>query len=211
VAEKSKALLNSKAKLNPEIPYYRRMAKVLADPLRIKIVVELNMREMSPKEFFDEFGGGSLSRVAEAFKVLAEYGWIHMTRTATGGSRRSAIEHFYRATQPIMFDESWPDLPPPIKGVFTNFVFTSLISRVKDAMEAKTIDARGDRHASWMPGRVDQQGWETIIGWTDALFYRIRHELDEASERLAESGEEPISMTVALAAFESPRDTEKLP
>jgi hypothetical protein len=39
------------------------MAKVLADPLRIKIVLELGMREKSPKLFCQEFGGGSLSRV----------------------------------------------------------------------------------------------------------------------------------------------------
>lgn len=206
-----KALARGEARINSDIPYYRRMAKVLADPLRIKIVLELSMREMSPKQFFEEFGGGSLSRVAGAFEVLEEYDWIYLTRTETGGRRRGAVEHFYRATQPILFDEEWPGLPDPVKSVFTGMVFTTFVERVKEAMDAETIDSRSDRHASWMPGRVDQQGWETIIGWVDALFDRIRGELEEAGQRLAESDEEPIPMTVALAAFESPKDTEKLP
>jgi hypothetical protein len=50
-----------------------RLAVVHDYPLRMKIVTELYMREMSPKEFFDEFGGGSISRVCRHFEKLAEY------------------------------------------------------------------------------------------------------------------------------------------
>ncbi len=195
-----------------DVPYTVRLAKVMSNKLRMKIVMELSMREMSPKEFFDEFGGGTLSRVAESFRVLADYGWIHMTRTATGGRRRSATEHYYRATEPIIYyNDTWAALPGPIKEMISGGIFEEFFGRVREAMAAGTIDSRSDRHASWMPGRVDQQGWENIIGSIDALFHRIREELEEAGQRLAESGEEPIPMTVALAAFESPKDTEKLP
>jgi hypothetical protein len=43
----------------------------------------------------------------------------------------------------------------------------------------------------------------------DALFYFLSQEQEEANLRMAESGEEPTPMTVALAAFESPKDTGK--
>ena len=79
------------------------------------------------------------------------------------------------------------------------------------AMEADTIDAREDRHLSWIPLLLDQQGWDNAIARVDALFHWFFEEQQEANLRMAESGEEPIPMTVALAAFESPQDTEKQP
>ena len=194
------------------MPFTLRMAKVFADTLRIKIVAELNSREMSPKQFFDEFGGGSLSRVSRAFEVLVEYGWLTLVRTETGGKRRGAVEHFYRATGPAMFDEhAWPDVPDSVKNVFTWRAFLTLADRVKDATLAGTIDARNDRHFSWTPLRLDQKGWENVIARVDAAFYFLFEEQQRANARMAESGEEPIPMTVALAAFESPEDTEKQP
>lgn len=201
-----------KAGIKSHLPFTLRMAKVFADPLRIKILAELNSREMSPKQFFDEFGGGSLSRVSRAFDVLAEYGWLSQMRTETGGRRRGAVEHFYRATGPAMFDEaSWPDVPDALKNVFTWRAFLTLADRVKEATLAGTIDARDDRHFSWSPFRLDLQGWKNVIARIDALFYFLFEEQERANARMAETGEEPIPMTVALAAFESPKDTEKQP
>lgn len=207
-----KAKSRFKAKVYPNMPHTQRMAKVLADPLRIKIVLELGLREMSPKQFYDEFGGGTFSRVSRAFDVLIEYGWLYETRTETGGRRRGAVEHFYRATQPALFDGvTWPDLPGPVKEVFTGMVFETYAARVKEALSVGTIDARADRHFSWTPLRLDQQGWDNVIARVDGIFYFIFEEQKDADARIAESGEEPIPMTVALAAFESPKDTEKQP
>ncbi len=193
-------------------PLMLRLAKVFVDPLRMKIMAECNMREMSPKQFHGEFGGGSLSRVSRAFDVLVEYDWLHQTRTETGGQRRGAVEHFYRATGTAMFDENtWPDVPPALRGTFTWRAFETFAGQVKEAMEAGTIDAREDRHFTWTPLRLDQQGWETVVAWLDAIFYFLSEEQDDANARMAETGEEPIPMTVALAAFESPKDTQKQP
>lgn len=209
---KKKELAGNKLRVKSSIPYSLRMAKVLADPLRIKIVLELGMRMMSPKQFFREFGGGSLTRVARAFEVLAEYDWLVLIETKTGGERRGGVEHFYRATQPALFDEAtWPNVPGPVKNVFTGMVFSTLGERVNAAIEAGTIDERPDRHASWSPLLLDQQGWDNAIAKVDALFHWLFEEQAAANERMAESGEEPIPMTVALAAFESPKDTEKQP
>jgi DNA-binding transcriptional ArsR family regulator len=194
------------------LPLMTRLAKVFAEPLRIRIVAALNVREMSPKEFHREFGGGSLSRVSRHFDLLAEYGWIYQTKTETGGPRRGATEHFYRATGPAVFDEEiWPDLPPSMKEMVSARIFEEFAERVRAAMESRTIDAREDRHFSWAPMLLDQQGWDSAIAKVDALFYWFFEEQEEANLRMAESGEEPIPMTIALAAFESPQDTEKQP
>jgi hypothetical protein len=189
-----------------------RLSKVFADPLRMKILAECNLRELSPKQFHEEFGGGSLSRVSRAFDVLAEYEWLEPTRTETGGKRRGAVEHFYRATESAVFDEAiWPDVPASMKAMVSWRILETVTQQVKEAMEAGTIDARDDRHLSWMPLRLDQQGWENVIARVDAIFHYLFEEQEEANLRIADSGEEPIPMTVALAAFESPKDTEKQP
>ncbi|HSR94665.1 MAG TPA: hypothetical protein VLK56_07340 [Solirubrobacterales bacterium] len=176
----------------------------------MKVVTELNAREMSPKQFFEEFGGGNLPRVSRAFELLHEYGWLQLVRTETGGKRRGAVEHFYRATQPAVFyNDVWAPLPASMKGTVSGGVFAELVERVREAMEAGTIDARVDRHFTWTPLRLDQRGWGNVIARVDATFHFIFEEQRAASTRMAESGEEPIPMTVALAAFESPPDTKK--
>jgi hypothetical protein len=195
-----------------DVPYTLRVAKLMADELRMKIVLELNMREMSPKGFHEEFGGGSISRVSRAFDLLAEFGWLFQTRTETGGKRRGAVEHFYRATQAAVFyNEIWAPLPKSMKEMISGGIFEELSERVRKAMEAGTIDARDDRHFSWMPLMLDEQGWTNVLERVDAVFHWLFEEQEEANLRMAESGEKPIPMTVALAAFESPKDTEKHP
>jgi hypothetical protein len=189
-----------------------RLSKVFADPLRMKILAECNMREMSPKQFYEEFGGGSLPRVSRAFEVLVEYGWLEQIRTETGGQRRGAVEHFYRATGHAVFDDDiWPDVPESMRRLVSWRILETFTDRVREAMKAGTIDARTDRHFSWMPLDLDQQGWDGAISRVNALFHWFMKEQEEANLRMAESGEEPIPMTVALAAFESPKDTDRQP
>lgn len=195
-----------------KVPYTLRVAKLMADELRMKIVAELNAREMSPKEFYEEFGGGSISRVSRAFELLTEFGWLYQTKTETGGRRRGAVEHFYRATQPAVFyNDVWGPLPTSTKEMISGGVFEELVGRVRAAMQAGTMDAREDRHFSWTPLRLDQEGWENVIARVDAVFHFLSEEQEDANARMAETGEEPIPMTVALAGFESPKDTEKQP
>jgi hypothetical protein len=193
-------------------PLMLRLSKVFADPLRMKILAECNLREMSPKQFHHEFGGGSLPRVSRAFEVLAEYDWLEQTRTETGGKRRGAVEHFYRATESALFDEElWPEVPGSMKALVSWRILETLNTKVREAMEGGTMDARSDRHFSWMPLRLDLRGWKNVIAKIDAIFYWLFKEQEEANLRMAKSGEKPIPMTVALAAFESPKDTEKHP
>lgn len=177
----------------------------------MKILAECNMREMSPKLFHEEFGGGSLPRVARAFDVLVEYGWLYLTKTKSGGKRRGGVEHFYRATEPAVLDEAlWKELPKGARREYTTWrVLETFVQQAKEAIEAGTLDAREDHHFTWTPLRLDQEGWETVVGRLLEIFYFLFEEQERANFRMADTGEESIPMTVALAAFESPKDTEK--
>jgi DNA-binding transcriptional ArsR family regulator len=187
------------------VEYLRRLSVVFAFDLRIKIVTELYLREMSPKQFYEEFGGGSLPRVDRHFKKLEEHGWLKFMRSETGGSRRGATEHFYRAPELAIIDnETWALVPYSVRVAMSWKTFKILAERVRDALKEKTLDARADSHLSWTTMVVDQLGWERVLAAIDAMFESIFEEQDEAKLRISRSGEKPMVATVALAAFESP-------
>jgi hypothetical protein len=188
-----------------QVEYLRRLSVVFALDLRINIVTELYLREMSPKQFHEEFGGGSLSRVDKNFKKLTEHGWLRFIRSETGGDRRGATEHFYRATELAVFDkETWALVPYSMRVAISWRTFKIFAERVRNALKAKTLDARADSHLSWTAIVLDQFGWERIVAAIDALFASIFEEQDDAKLRIAHSGEKPMVATVALTAFESP-------
>lgn len=182
------------------------LAKALAHPLRVRILVELNQRVMSVTGFVRMFPDHSHSKVYGHFRTLEECGCIELIETKTGGKRRGGVEHFYRATQRTLFDQSsWPTLPASAKLQMTGAAFTTFGERVIDAMNADTIDRRPDRHFTWSPGHFDERAWLETIMDLEEVFERLPKRMAEAAARLAESGEESIPVTIALACFESPR------
>lgn len=190
------------------VRFSMRMAKVLSEPLRLKILEELNRRDMSPKQFYEEYGGGSLTRVWRHFRILEEYEWIEKVAQKSGGMRRGATENFYRATGPAaFFGETWTALPQTMKEKVSATILETIVAQVLEAMRAGAFDARSDRHFTSTPLLLDEQGWSNVIARVDGLFEFLFEEVGEARARLAESGEEPIPVIVALAAFESPQET----
>lgn len=189
----------------PQATALKRLSIVFADPLRLKIVTELHIHEMSATQFFQQFGGGSVSRVSKHFTKLAEHGWLELVRTESGGKRRGGTERFYRAPDLAAFDnDTWAALPYSIRVAFSWRTFEQLAERVREAMAAGTFDARPDRHFSWTPTLLDQQGWGRVIDAIDALYEWLAEAQDDAHVRLAETGEQPILTTVALGGYESP-------
>lgn len=193
-------------------PLALRLSKVFDSPLRLKIVTELNRREMSASQFAEELGGGSVPNVSGHFRKLEEYGWLEQVRTETGGRRRGAVERFYRATGLAIFDNpSWSEVPDSIRATYSWYTFEQLAERIAAAMRTGSFDARCDRHFSWTPLLLDRRGWEELVARTDALFAGLFETQASVRARLARSGKETIPATVALAVFESPRDSSRAP
>jgi hypothetical protein len=197
----------TRLRVNPEAPsQLAGLAVVFADPIRLRIVTELFRREMSPSQFYELYGGGTLSRVNRHFKKLEDYGWLRLVREARGGSRRGGTEHFYRAPRLAVIEEPmWARLPLSVRAEFSWRTFEQLGERVRDAMEARTFDARGDRHLTWTPLVLDEQGRAHILLATMQLFRSLLEEQADAKVRLVKSREAPMEATIGLAAFDSPR------
>jgi hypothetical protein len=175
-------------------------------------MTELNMREMSPPQFFQQFGGGSVDMVRWHFKKLVEHGWLRKVRTAKPDGTPGRPQNFYRATELALIDtETWIGLPLSIRSAFTGRTLEQLWEQIEQALRAGSFDSKPDRHLTWTPIVVDEQGWEERGRALADCFHRLESEQDEAKVRLDASGEEPIQMTVALAAFESPSGWTETP
>jgi hypothetical protein len=194
-----------KTSVRSRLEYLRRLSVVWASPLRLKIVTELYLREMSPKQFHAEFGGGSISRIDKTFKKLAEHGWLRYVHSkGPGGSRRGATEHFYRATELAVFDdETWALVPYSMRVAISWMTFRQLAERVREALKAETLIASPDTHLDWVTIPLDQLGWRRVVAAMNAFFESLFEEQNDAKIRVSHTGEKPRLTTVGVAVFES--------
>lgn len=192
---------------------HERLSPAIADDMCRRIVKELNLRPMSAARFYRTFGhefdGATYQDVWRRFKRLARIGWL--ARVPPPVHERST-EHFYRATIPVIDDNFMrPNLPDAANDPACR-AFQQLCGDVKEAMQAGTFDARTDRYVCWAFLALDRQAWGAVILELDELLAYIDDERRRAAKRLKkDSGESPIAMNIATAAYESPRDAPKAP
>ena len=159
------------------------------------------MREMSPKQYFEQIGGTSYASVHRHFQKLTEYGWLRMVRTApSNGPGRP--EHLYRATElAVIDDESWAEIPPSIRDAYTIALLEEGAERLGVAATAGTLDGR-DQVAGFDRLVVDRDGWREAIGFVNSAFRALSQEQTDAKIRLESSASQPSLLVVTLAAFE---------
>jgi len=184
----------------------QRLVKALAHPLRVEILTILNERMASPNELSKELDEG-LSQVSYHVKVLKDFDCIEMVKTEP---RRGAVEHYYRATaRAFLGDADWRKLPESIKPGMSAAFVGALIEEVVAALKSGTFDAREDRHTSWTPGLVDEQGWQESVDLANETLDRVIKIHADSAKRLAKSGETGIPATLALLHFEAPTPEAK--
>jgi hypothetical protein len=183
----------------------RRLAIVFAVELRMKIVVELYMREMSAPLFQREFGGGALSRINQNFTRLADEGWLRYVRSeGPGGKRHGGVEHFYRATElPFIDGESWALLPFSVRVISTWNLLKLVMPRLRSDLEASTMEAGYGRELSCDTFLLDEEGWAQAAAAVSDQFARLFEEQEDARLRALHSGEELTRADVFLIAFEA--------
>lgn len=177
----------------------QRLVKALAHPLRVEILTILNERMASPNELSKELEEG-LSQVSYHVKVLKDFECIEMVKTEP---RRGAVEHYYRATaRAFLTDSDWKSLPESVKPGVSASSIQMIIEDVFGALTGGTFDARDDRHLSWTPGIVDEQGWEESVDLAAETLDRVIKIHADSVKRLAKSGEEGSPATMVVMNFE---------
>lgn len=193
------------------IPFPVRLSKVFEDEVCLQLVDEANRGEMSVPTFHAKYGqrfGLDRPTIQRRIVKLIKYGWLQVVREETGGRRRGAIEKFYRATGPALFDGGvsgpWADLPHSLVEADDWQAFVQISDWVKTAMAAGTAPRRDDTCLAWTIIRLDRQGWEKVVASLGELRSFALREQEEAEARLMTSGKEPVGMMIGLGAYESP-------
>jgi DNA-binding transcriptional ArsR family regulator len=177
----------------------QRLVKALAHPLRVEILTILNERMASPNELSKELEEG-LSQVSYHVKVLKDFECIEMVKTEP---RRGAVEHYYRATaRAFLTDRDWKSLPDSVKPGVSSSAIQMILDDVFGALNGGTFDSRDDRHVSWTPGVVDEQGWDESVALVNETLEKLIGIHAGSAKRLAKSGEAGIPATAVLMNFE---------
>jgi DNA-binding transcriptional ArsR family regulator len=197
--------MDHKGRINASSPdLSASVAKPLANPWRNRILAEILLRPMSPKEFTHLVGGPGLPTVARYFRELKQWGFLEVAEERRGGERRGAVEKVYRAIQRVHFDTpTWERLPRYLRSECSNSMLEGLIARITEAVEAETFDAEMDRHLSWKTVRFDRQAWDEYSRALDKLLTEIA-DLEVSSADGIYGGNAALRATLGLLAFRSP-------
>jgi DNA-binding transcriptional ArsR family regulator len=202
LAAKSKTKTKKKGKTGVD----QNLVKALAHSLRVEILTILNERMASPNELSKELDEG-LSQVSYHVKVLKDFECIEMVKTEP---RRGAVEHYYRATaRAFLTDSDWQSLPDSVKPGVSTSVIRMIMEDVFGALKGGTFDSREDRHLSWTPGVVDDQGWAELVDLINETLEKIVKIHAASAKRLARSGEDGIPTTAVLMNYEGLRPDAK--
>jgi len=164
------------------------------------------MREMSPTEALEEFGGGSYGQILAHFHTLEEHGWIRRVRSEKASGGRGRPRNIYRATEmAVIDDDTWAELPASIQVAFTARTLQHLGERVGGALAAGNVDQRGDRYFRCRSVAVDDRGWRDAMTALSDCFYSLAQEQLDAKIRLNRSPDNGMLFTFALSGFEMPK------
>jgi hypothetical protein len=191
----------------PGQSFLERLGILYADQIRLTIVTELGMREMSPKQFYEQVGGRSYDSVRRHFVKLLEYGWLRKVREEP--TERGRPIQLYRSTElAVIDDETWGGLPVSVRDAFTVQLLEEMGDRFATAVVRGTLEARRHRILSFQPRAVDEAGWAAAMAAMESCFRTLSQEQTDAKVRLEKSGEPPTLMVVEMAGFEAPPSGE---
>lgn len=178
----------------------RRLIKALGHPVREHILAVLNERIASASEIGEELGAD----VSSFYHHIEELEKLECIEKVATRQRRGAKEHFFRAKRTLVFDETrWQTLPASIKADVAVSSLQYLFDDVVNALEEGTLDARDERHVSWVPAEFDPQGWVEARDLMDRTLEQLAEIQEGAALRLAQGRGPGLPATMAILAFET--------
>jgi DNA-binding transcriptional ArsR family regulator len=179
----------------------QRLVRSIAHPLRIKILEALTDHVASPNALAERLGS-DLSGVAYHTRALDRLGALELVDT---GQVRGAIEHFYKATpRAFVGDPQWRKVPPSLLGGVSAATLQTFLDKAIAALEAGTLDGRGDTVFRWMPISLDEEGWQEIVAIMEEATKLMLAAHVRSQDRLNDTGGQgTVSAVVGQAAFET--------
>jgi DNA-binding transcriptional ArsR family regulator len=177
-----------------------RLIKVLAHPLRVRILAILEQRVASPSEISQELDA-SLGVVSYHVRRLEALGLIKLVRKTP---RRGAVEHYYRAdAKHHIPDEAWAQAPDIVRRAMAGATLGELSSKV-NAAAVEGGFTRDDAHLSLTNLTLDEQGWKAVARELGKALERIDKIQSDTQARLRKNDHEgELSAGVSMLLFEN--------
>jgi hypothetical protein len=190
----------------------RHLAIAFKVEIRLKIVIELYIRPMSPKDFYEKFGGGSVERVSQHFAELEKHRWLRrLGHKGRESGRRGRSETLYRSIDTPFFDsETWAALPYSLRLAYSWNAFTMIAKELRRDIARSISEDRVCRDLTYTPLKLDEVGWKRVIARLDAHFESIFEEQEDAKIRVARTSEELVRLSVLQIGFESTQGDSRL-
>jgi DNA-binding transcriptional ArsR family regulator len=184
----------------------RRLIEALGHPVREHILAVLNERIASASEIGEEIGAD----VSSFYHHVEELERLGCIERVASKRRRGALEHFFQAKRTVFFDEeTWRRIPATVRADLVTRFIQAIIDDASAALRSGTLTRRGDEHVSWTPGDFDEAGWKEATELVTQTLERLTAIQKKSSDRLAKSGDECMSGTVAILAFETPPSSHR--
>jgi DNA-binding transcriptional ArsR family regulator len=173
--------------------------------IRIEVLALLNEGVFAPDQIatiIDE----PLSKVAHHISELMEGGAIELAKTEPA---RNATRHYYRAVeQPYVSAEEAAAMTPQQRQVIVGLILQSIMAESMSAFWARNmIDDPDHTMLSWRWFNVDREGQSEIIAELAASWERVREVEARSAARRLESGEDAVSVIVAMQGFQRSRSS----
>jgi hypothetical protein len=177
------------------------MLYIFAHPLRVRMIAELNEEDGSPSDLAKRLGVETY-HTDYHMKKLLKYDCVEVVKRVRVRGTEKTI---YRAKIKVEFPaELWAKLPPSVQKLVVAAVFMTSSSDAQVALLSDSFELRPESHASWTNLRLDEQGWQELVGDVDAVLTRA-HEIQEAAKRRLEEREEgPLVVSLNLSTFVLP-------
>lgn len=184
--------------------------KVLGHPIRSRVMVLLTRYEASPSEIaarLDE----SLHLISYHVREMAKIRPAIIEHVKDEPGKRGGLMKIYKAcVRPILWVESWEQLPQLIRETNSVNVAEVIVNDLMEAINEGTFDARPGRTMLQIRGVVDEEGWLEL----EPAAARYLDDLDgimaRSTDRMAVTKEGGINISTATLAFEVPPPSRRL-
>jgi DNA-binding transcriptional ArsR family regulator len=206
---------SGRSRADRRMPSDRSVCSALKHPIRVRILEALCEGDLSPIQFlrrgllppgfdFDGDEKNAISHISYHFKALLKADCVVLVERIP---RRGTNEHIYRSKMLALHtDKDFEALSLQRRREISRSTLQMLIARADGAIYQGTFDKRPDRHLSWVPMELDEQGWEELRDLQAETLERAQGIKAAASARKYERGEdaETFTATFGALAFESP-------
>lgn len=178
---------------------------VLADPVRLRILIELQKGPVSPSEFAASTGV-ELDYVSRCFRQLAAAGYAAIGEERRAHRGGASVERIYREVEGHVFARSGLAVPPSARQIASHPVLGELIRLANESNEAGLIDLEPGSVLLYDQKTLEKDAWAELTRHLDDLESRLPEIEAEASERLGSGGTpDDMDIVVGMTALRVPR------